>query len=294
MLRQLKELTLDGNPVLSSEDCILFVIAYIPSVQIFGQTKISDDIRKVSKIWRLRREFNEKPSASFENDKLELPADGDPKRIRSASENRVVQFRKCIGDSKSKESKLIGKDSNRTGSCSAKPVRVLDRNAKMRRANYMKGKTISTDSCYGSETSVEYFRLPPILTSSLNSMDDCNVVLRNDPNTSMESNKSCCSIRCESVSSVDKSEESSSSSEAESESTVEKEVPNVCTDIVPAIRTNPTAILEKERIAERSVFREQQLVEAKAPRISDIKVKQQKANIPAEKTKEQGEADSFS
>lgn len=283
-LRQLKELTLDGNPVLSSEDCILFVISYIPTVQIFGQSKITEDIRKVSKIWRLRREFNEKPPISFENDRQERHDDCDIKRIRSASENRATQLRKYIGDNKVKLGcKLTSKSLNRLA-CSAKPVRTPDKNAKARRASFSKGKTVSKDSCYGSETSVEYFRLPPILTSSLNSLDDGNVVLRNDPNTSMESNKSFGSIHCESDSSTEKSEETSASSESESKSIVEKNLGN---DTVLAARTKPPSVEVVDSMTEKNLLKQQQ-EESKTSVISDGKMKLQKTGTPFDKTKEQG------
>lgn len=282
-LRQLKELTLDGNPVLSSEDCILFVISYIPSVQIFGQSKITEDIRKVSKIWRLRREFNEKPSVSFESDKQERHDDCDIKRIRSASENRATQLRKYIGDNKVKlGSKLTSKSLNRLA-CSAKPVRTPDKNAKARRASFSKGKAVSKDSCYGSETSVEYFRLPPILTSSLNSLDDGNVVLRNDPNTSMESNKSFGSIHSESDSNTEKSDDTSASSESESKSTVEKDLGN---ETVVAARMNPPSV-EVDSMVEKNLLKQQQ-EESKTSVISDGKIRLQKTGTPFEKTKEQG------
>ncbi|XP_065216977.1 leucine-rich repeat-containing protein 49 [Planococcus citri] len=301
-LRQLKELSLDGNPVISSEDCILYIISYIPSVLIFGQTKITDDIKKVAKVWRLRREFNEKTSASFDVSKLgqnlNKPLECDLKRARSASENRISHLRKRNSefsrlkpDSKNSSSKYV----NKSGCCSAKPVRNFDRNAKLKRASFTKRKTVSVDSCNGSETSIEYIRLPPILTSSLGILDDCNVVMNADPNTSLESNKSYCSVRCESASSFDKSTDSSSSSDDESDDSVEPEVPNVNHDSVPAIKnnavSNPVSV-EKEKISntEKYPLIKELHSEVKTPVISDAKIIKPQKSIPSrnEKTKEQG------
>lgn len=292
-LRQLKELSLDGNPVISSEDCILYIISYIPSVQVFGQTKITDDIKKVAKVWRLRREFNEKTSASFDVSKLSQNPnkviDCDLKRARSASENRISylrkrtsDFNKLKSDSKSTSNKYI----SRAGYCSAKPPKTADRNAKFKRANYTKRKTMSADSCNGSETSIEYFRLPPILTSSLSILDD-TAVMNIDPNTSLELNKSYCSIRCESASSIEKSSENSSSSESDTDDSVKPEPSNICNDIVPVIKNNSVAasIVEKEKYP---LIKDQH--DVKTPLISDAKTKPQKS-VPSriEKVKEQGE-----
>lgn len=294
----MKELSLDGNPVISSEDCILYIISYIPSVQIFGQTKITDDIKKVAKVWRLRREFNEKTSASFDVSKLSQKngLECDLKRARSASENRISYLRKRppeFNKSKSYSNKYL----NKAGCSSAKPVKSSDRNAKLKRANYSKRKTISADSCNGSETSIEYFRLPPILTSSLGILDDCHVVMNTDPTTSLESNKSYCSIRCESASSIDKSTESSSTSESESENSVDQEVPIVSTDIVPTIKNNsvPTASnVDKEKCpssTEKYPLIKDQHIEIRTPVINDVKISRPQKTVPGrvEKVKEQGE-----
>ncbi len=284
-LQQLKELSLDGNPVLSSEDCIFFVVTRIPSVQIFGQTKITDDIKKVAKVWQLRKEFNEKPSASFDIDRLRAPTDEDLDRTRSASENRISHLRKRNANSKFKEENTNPptKFANRYGSCSAKPNQILEKNAKNRRADYSKRKNVSFESCNGSETSIEYFRLPPILTSSLNSADDCNVVIRNDPNTSMESNKSYCTARCESAFSVDKTEDSTSDSESETESSRDSGVQNIRTNIVPPIQyTESPQIAEKDRSKETPA-------EIRTPLIGDTKTtRPTKITTRVEKVKEQG------
>ena len=148
-----------------------------------------------------------------------------------------------------------------------------------RRLNYSRGKTVSIDSCAGSETSIEYFRLPPILTFSSNLVDDCNVTIRNDPNTSVESNKSCCSYRKDSTSSAEK-DGSSSSSDCESETSVEEAKGD---DPAPIISKNASPFsLLAERLNEEAA-------DTKTPLIGEPKiVKVQKGNARFEKVKEQG------
>lgn len=288
-LQQLKELSLDGNAVMSLEDCIFYIISYIPSVQIFGQTRITEDIRKVAKVWRLRREFNEKPSASLDsNDRLKPLVNDDLKRTRSASENRISYLRKRSAGFKffkpDQKSAAPTKFFNRSQS-SGQSTRVLEKNVNTRRLNYSRGKTVSIDSCNGSETSVEYFRLPPILTFSSNLVDDCNVTIRNDPNTSVESNKSCCSFRKDSSSSIEKND-CSSSSECESETSAEDDK---CDEQVPVITKTitPTLSIDKEKhLAERM---NDEPAEVKTPFISEPKnLRIQRGNVRFERVKEQG------
>lgn len=271
------------------EDCIFYIISYIPSVQIFGQTRITDDIRKVAKVWRLRREFNEKPSASLDsNDRLKPLMNDDLKRTRSASENRISYLRKRSAGFRffkpEQKSAVPTKFLHRSQS-SGQSTRAVEKSVNTRRLTYSRGKTVSIDSCTGSETSIEYFRLPPILSFSSNLVDDCNVTIRNDPNTSVESNKSCCSCRKDSSSSIEKND-CSSSSECESETSAEDDRGD---DQVPVITKNitPTLSLDKEKnVAERM---SDEPAEVKTPFINETKnVKLQRGNIRFEKVKEQG------
>ena len=260
-----------------NEDCILFVTSYVPSVQIFGQTKITKDVRNVAKIWRLRKEFSENRDLS-----LDVDARSRARRMQCVSGTRnISQIRKRNENIKTDYIFPSQSPSARPSTSS------YNKTAKARRACFTKKKTISNDSCYGSETSVEYFRLPPILSSSLSSMDDCNVAIRNDPNTSMESNKSFCSVRGESVSSSEKSEESFSSSDSENEDSTEEDVQDKT--VIPSIVSPPHAGAEKEKtITLENIMTREPPVEAKVPAINNPRNRIQKPRAPIERIKEQG------
>lgn len=272
---------------MNTEDCIFYVVSYIPSVQIFGQTKISDEIKKLSKIWHLRREFNEKVSTSLDESKFKPRLNDDLKRTRSASENRVSYLRKRGVDLKSKfENKNnAAKFLNQINSSSTKCTRSLNKNTKSKHANYVKRKANSIDSCNDSETSVEFFCLPPILTSSLN-MDDGNVIFRKDPNLSIKSANNFCGIHCKSVLSEEKTDESLSSSQSENSSTDEDNVAKVCDNTVLVEYNNVMPIRPTEK--EKGNVEKTQM-EIKTPYINALKnVKSPKQIIRNEKTGEQG------
>ena len=111
------------------------------------------------------------------------------------------------------------------------------------------------------------------------------MVLRNDPNTSMESNKSYCSVRDATASSSDKSEESCTSAE---ESARETNVPPVETQnfnyIVPFMCGTTTVVNVNKEITEKIVT-----AVAKKSSVTEESKTGFKTAKPVEKTKEKGQ-----
>jgi leucine-rich repeat-containing protein 49 len=53
---QIKEITIDGNPVNHTAECISFLVSYLPNLQILSTMQISEQIRRTAMAWRTLKE----------------------------------------------------------------------------------------------------------------------------------------------------------------------------------------------------------------------------------------------
>ncbi|EGI57412.1 PREDICTED: leucine-rich repeat-containing protein 49 isoform X1 [Acromyrmex echinatior] len=53
---QIKEITIDGNPVTLNTDYISFLVSYLPSLQLLSTMQISEQIRRTAMAWRFSKE----------------------------------------------------------------------------------------------------------------------------------------------------------------------------------------------------------------------------------------------
>lgn len=53
---QVKEVTIDGNPVTMSTDCISFLVSYLPNLQILSTMQVSEQVRRAAMAWRTTKE----------------------------------------------------------------------------------------------------------------------------------------------------------------------------------------------------------------------------------------------
>lgn len=53
---QIKELTIDGNPVTLNTDYISFLVSYLPNLQLLSTMQISEQIRRTAMAWRFSKE----------------------------------------------------------------------------------------------------------------------------------------------------------------------------------------------------------------------------------------------
>lgn len=65
---QLKEVTIDSNPVALGNDCVNFLVSYLPNLQLLSHMQVTDQIRKNAKLWRANREVNNKTVSPENND----------------------------------------------------------------------------------------------------------------------------------------------------------------------------------------------------------------------------------
>lgn len=53
---ELREITVDGNPVALGNDCTSFLVSYLPHLQLLSHMQITDQVRKNAMLWRTSRE----------------------------------------------------------------------------------------------------------------------------------------------------------------------------------------------------------------------------------------------
>lgn len=53
---QLKEITIDGNPVSLNVDCVSFLVSYLPNLQILSTMQVNEHVRRTAMAWRTVKE----------------------------------------------------------------------------------------------------------------------------------------------------------------------------------------------------------------------------------------------
>ncbi|KAH0534507.1 leucine-rich repeat-containing protein 49 [Cotesia glomerata] len=53
---EIREITIDGNPVTLNADCISFLVSYLPNLQILSTMQINEQVRRAAMAWRLTKE----------------------------------------------------------------------------------------------------------------------------------------------------------------------------------------------------------------------------------------------
>ncbi|XP_024939948.1 leucine-rich repeat-containing protein 49 isoform X2 [Cephus cinctus] len=53
---QLREVTIDGNPVTLNADCVSFLVSYLPNLQILSTMQVNEQVRRAAMAWRTTKE----------------------------------------------------------------------------------------------------------------------------------------------------------------------------------------------------------------------------------------------
>ncbi|XP_067004764.2 leucine-rich repeat-containing protein 49 [Anabrus simplex] len=246
---QLREITIDGNPVSLGGDCVSFLVSYLPNLKMLSHMEVTDSVRKAAMTWRNSREasFSQKSGDVLKDVRREevisnartnwellrsqtrcLRSDhnlsGSLKDLRSNSDYEVGSERNAQSDSGisivSSFSANAIKPVARGESSNTSSASMSD--TEKRRLKFSK-RTCSQDSDISQMTtltcnsaSLEYFRLPPILVPLLNNPDDKPESSPTGSNSQVNNESSVTKNeplkRCDSLSSVEPNVDSSLSS----------------------------------------------------------------------------------
>lgn len=53
---QIKEVSIDGNPVTLSADCVSFLVSYLPNLQLLSTMQVNEQVRRAAMAWRTTKE----------------------------------------------------------------------------------------------------------------------------------------------------------------------------------------------------------------------------------------------
>lgn len=163
----IKEISIDNNPISLAGDCVSFLVSYLPNLTILNSMQITEQVRKAAMAWRRNKETT---NAAF----LDLTSDvclhvRREEVISNARTNWELlrSQTKCLN----KTSDLIGKYNGDISDFvlkSEKKMPALTIEKKMKRTSSQESQNTS------SSNSSEFFRLPPILVPIINKMEQKN------------------------------------------------------------------------------------------------------------------------
>lgn len=151
---QLKEVSIDSNPVASRADCVSFLVSYLPNLGVLSHMQITEQVRKTAAAWRTSRDAALKNSDSIaEVKRAEV--------ISNARTNwellRVLPIAHMASTLNS-DRKLETPERNENQS-----VRSSSRESKKATLSH---RSFSEETLDCTEA-VDYFKLPPILTDEM-------------------------------------------------------------------------------------------------------------------------------
>ncbi|KAL0278399.1 UNVERIFIED_CONTAM: hypothetical protein PYX00_000229 [Menopon gallinae] len=188
---ELREITVDGNPVALGNDCTSFLVSYLPQLQLLSHMQITDQVRKNAMLWRASREnveinvivnSSDLKSESFDSKRAEMLSNAKTNwqllrnQAKHLSENLSQRDLTRLVDCDSESERIVPSDSvlnisspialpcreNKTGS---KIVSKSTQSARTMAARRTMPEEYSNPCATNSLDSGECFKLPPILAS---------------------------------------------------------------------------------------------------------------------------------
>lgn len=151
---QLKEVSIDSNPVASRADCVSFLVSYLPNLGVLSHMQITEQVRKTAAAWRASRD-----AAFKNNDSIAQVKRAEV--ISNARTNwellRVLPIAH-MASTLTSDRKLEATERNEIQS-----VRSSSRESKKATLSH---RSFSEETLDCTET-VDFFKLPPILTDEI-------------------------------------------------------------------------------------------------------------------------------
>ncbi|KAG8338338.1 Leucine-rich repeat-containing protein 49, variant 2 [Homalodisca vitripennis] len=74
---QVREVSVDGNPIALVGDCVSFLVSYLPNLELLSQVQVSEQVRKAAMAWRVNKE---QTCAAFSNLSAGITEEEESKR----------------------------------------------------------------------------------------------------------------------------------------------------------------------------------------------------------------------
>lgn len=190
---QIKEITIDGNPVTLNTDYISFLVSYLPNLQLLSTMQISEQIRRTAMAWRFSKEqsnsafldlsaqvcmnvrreeviSNAKTNWELLRSRTKVSHDNSNKTINNDTSNNANVLRI---QSSNKYHAINPKSLDKTKIKGFGSLTSINENVEARKI-HIKKRSSSSDNLFKLEdTSKSYpleFKLPPILGSIVDSL----------------------------------------------------------------------------------------------------------------------------
>lgn len=190
---QIKEITIDGNPVTLNTDYISFLVSYLPNLQLLSTMQISEQIRRTAMAWRFTKEqsnsafldlstqvcmsvrreeviSNAKTNWEFLRSRTRVSPDNSNKMASGNAGSNVNILR---AQSSSKFDAVNPKSLDKTKIKGFGSLTSINENMEARKIHIKKRSSSSENLFKLEDTSKSYpleFKLPPILGSIVNSL----------------------------------------------------------------------------------------------------------------------------
>ncbi|KRT80757.1 hypothetical protein AMK59_5313 [Oryctes borbonicus] len=185
----IKELSIDNNPVFLGSDCISFLVSYLPNLTSLNSMQVTDMVRKAAMAWRRNKESTNSTFMELSSDvtltgrreEVISNARTNWELIRCQTKCLTVTLNSTIAKVKKLEpdvdfilTSLLKPESKATSSkpkngCTTKVPTLSNKKAYNRTTSQDTDTSQNTSSSNGGNT--ELFRLPPILVPIINKME---------------------------------------------------------------------------------------------------------------------------
>lgn len=189
---QIKEITIDGNPVALNADYISFLVSYLPNLQLLSTMQISEQIRRTAMAWRFSKEqsnsafldLSTQVCMNVRREEVISNAKINWELLRSRSKISVDNSNKTVSSNKSNINMLHIQNPNKFNTMKPKSLdktktkgfgslTSINENVDARKI-HIKKRSSSSDNLFKlDDTSRSYpleFKLPPILGSIVDSL----------------------------------------------------------------------------------------------------------------------------
>lgn len=190
---QIKEITIDGNPVTLNADYISFLVSYLPNLQLLSTMQISEQIRRTAMAWRFSKEqsnsafldLSTQVCMNVRREEVISNAKINWELLRSRSKISVDNSNKTASNNKGNSINILHiqnpnkfntvkpKSLDKTKAKGFGSLTSINENVEARKI-HIKKRSSSSDNLFKLEdTSRSYpleFKLPPILGSIVDSL----------------------------------------------------------------------------------------------------------------------------
>ncbi|GJQ76207.1 hypothetical protein Trydic_g1950 [Trypoxylus dichotomus] len=185
----IKELSIDNNPVFLGGDCISFLVSYLPNLTSLNSMQVTDIVRKGAMAWRRNKESTNSAFMELSSDvtltgrreEVISNARTNWELIRCQTKCLTVTLNSTIAKVKRLEPDVdfiltsLLKPENKTTQCKPKNVSATKVPTLNNKKVYNRTTSQDTDTSQNTSSSnggsTELFRLPPILVPIINKME---------------------------------------------------------------------------------------------------------------------------